>query len=299
MPWRTHATMALALMVFGGCVSQAKYDKALQETADARKALAETTGRATDAERQIADLKAKIVETEAKLQGGAQETSTLKLGLHEAEAHLDEQTAISQQLRAELARLGKNVDQLLSDKGTLAKSLDDAKKRLEELRRAQAAAEARAALFRDLALKFRQMADTGQLKVELRNGRIMIQLPNDVLFDSGHADLKPAGKTTLAKIADVLRGLADRQYQVAGHTDNVPIRNAPFPSNWSLSSARATAVVQLLVEKGVKPEALSAAGYAEFDPLAPNDTSEHKAKNRRIEISLVPKIDELPAIPGS
>jgi chemotaxis protein MotB len=98
-------------------------------------------------------------------------------------------------------------------------------------------------------------------------------------------------------VAEVLRGMRGRQFQVAGHTDNVPIRSSHYRSNWELSTARATAVVHLLIDKGVVPEALSGSGYAEFDPLGPNDSPERRAKNRRIEISLIPLFDELPAIP--
>jgi chemotaxis protein MotB len=91
--------------------------------------------------------------------------------------------------------------------------------------------------------------------------------------------------------------LTGRKFQVAGHTDNVPIDRAKFASNWELSTARAVAVVHFLVAHGVPAEALSAAGYGEFAPLVANDSAEHKAKNRRIEISLVPAMDELVNLP--
>jgi len=167
------------------------------------------------------------------------------------------------------------------------------------LRRAQAAAAAQTALLRDMAQKLKHMTDAGQLSVTLRDGRVILQLPNDVLFDSGKSDLKPQGKEALRKVAAVLQAMHDRQFQVAGHTDNVPIHSPRFPSNWELSAARAIGVVELLVEAGVPPQMLSAAGYAEFSPMAPNESSTDKAKNRRTEIMLMPHVDEIPVLPDA
>jgi chemotaxis protein MotB len=126
---------------------------------------------------------------------------------------------------------------------------------------------------------------------------MVIELANDILFDSGKTEVKPVGKQALAQVATVLMTLPNRHFQVAGDTDNVPIQTARFPSNWELSTERAVQVVRFLVAQGMKPEVLSAAGYGEFDPIAPNDTAAGRAKNRRTEISLQPNIDELVALP--
>ena len=103
--------------------------------------------------------------------------------------------------------------------------------------------------------------------------------------------------TTVKQVAAGLKTLPTRRFQVAGHTDNVPIQTARFSSNWELSTARAVQVARFLVAQGVKPEELSAAGYGEFDPIAPNAEPSGRARNRRIEITLQPNIDELVAIP--
>src|SRR5262249_35176364 len=142
----------------------------------------------------------------------------------------------------------------------------------------------------------KKMVDAGQLKVVMRGGRMLLELRNDVLFDSGRTDLKEEGKKTLAAVAGVLRTLPDRRFQVAGHTDNVKIQTARFPSNWELSTAPAVEVVKLLVDAGMDPRNVSAAGYGEFAPVESNDTPEGRAKNRRIEIALVPNLDELAAL---
>jgi chemotaxis protein MotB len=206
----------------------------------------------------------------------------------------DAQTALVAELKGRLEKLGQNVESLSSERGQLQAGLQDAEQRLEELRKQKAAAEARAATFRTLVEKLRSMIDSGQIKVTIRNGRMLLALPNDVLFDSGKTAVKPDGKTAIAKVAQVLSTIADRRFLVAGHTDNVPIKTARFPSNWELSTARAVEVVQLLIAGGMKPQVLGAAGYAEFDPTGSNDTPEGKAANRRIEIVLEPNLSDLP-----
>ncbi len=271
-------------------VSKSKYDAAI---ADAQQAHAQLT----NTEAELAKLRSDLDAAEAQMQARDQKVSELTTSDHNVQAQLDEETAINSKLRGELERLGKNVDQMLDEKGTLAKALDEAKARLEELRKAQAAAEARAALFQQFVQKFRAMVDAGQLKLATRNGRLVIQLPNDVLFDSGQTAIKPAGREPLLQVAKVLATVPGRTFQVAGHTDNVPIQNARFPSNWELSAARAVEVVKLLVAQGVAPGELSAAGYGEFDPVAGNDAPDGRAKNRRIEITLQPNLDELVAAP--
>jgi chemotaxis protein MotB len=120
-----------------------------------------------------------------------------------------------------------------------------------------------------------------------------------VLFDSGQTTVKPSGRQALTQVASILRSISDRHFQVAGDTDNVPISSAAFPSNWELSTRRAVEVVHFLIEQGMKPELLSAAGYGEFDPVASNDSPEGRKKNRRIEISLQPNIDELVSLPAT
>jgi chemotaxis protein MotB len=285
----TVGTLLIAMTIaVGGCVPKGKYDAAIK---DAQAAQADAAKRDADERARIAALEKGLADVEAALKKA-------EADLAERSKSLDEATAQNAELRNELQRLGKNVDKLHADSGTLSSALEQAKARLEELRKAQAAADARAALFRELALKFQKMIDAGQLKIVLRNGRMVIQMANDVLFDSGQTEIKPGGQQALAQIATVLGSLKGRKFQVAGHTDNVPIQTPKFGSNWELSTARAVEVVRFLVAHGVKPEGLSAAGYGEFDPLAPNDASS-RARNRRIEITLQPNIDELVAVPGA
>ena len=262
------------------CVSTGKYDAAIADATQAREDLANTEQASKAASVKL-----------------AQDVQTARDEVSSCQRALDDTTAVNQQLRAELLKSGKDADQLLAAQGALATSLEQAKARLDELRRAQAAAEVRAALFRELSLKLKRMIDAGDLQVILRSGRMVLVLPNDILFDSGRAEVKPRGREALSQIAAALSGIPGRRFQVAGHTDDQPIRFSGYTSNWQLSAARALEVVSLLVQGGMHAEALSAAGYAEFDPVAGNDTAEGKARNRRIEITLQPNIDELVAVP--
>lgn len=293
-------SLALAI-ASSACVSSGRYDQALQDAHDAR---AERDRIAKDGAQARVALSSKISQLEAGISALEQRAKERDAALVTAttrgddlQRRLDEATSVNESLKKELARLGKDADKLLQEKGALASSLSDARSRLEELRRAQAAAESRAQLFRDLALKLKKMVDAGDLSIVLRDGRMILQLPNDVLFDTGKVEIKPAGKTALEQVAAVMKTIGGRRFQVAGHTDTVPIATARFPSNWELSAGRALAVVHLLVDAGVDAKMLSAAGYGEFDPVASNDSADGKRKNRRTEIALVPNIDELVAIP--
>lgn len=293
MERRLAALLAVVLapsLFLAACVSKSRFDAAVEDANATHAKLANTQA-------ELAKMRADLAAAEAAQQARDEKLSELTTSDHNVQAQLDEETAIDSKLRGELERLGKNVDQVLQEKGTLAKALDDTKQRLEELRKAQAAAEARAALFQQFVQKFKTMIDAGQLKLATRNGRLVIQLPNDVLFDSGQTAIKPAGRDALLQVAKVLATVPGRTFQVAGDTDDVPIQNARFASNWELSTARAVEVVKLLVTQGIAPGVLSAAGYGQFDPVASNDSPDGRAKNRRIEITLQPNLDELVAAP--
>lgn len=164
---------------------------------------------------------------------------------------------------------------------------------LAELRKQKAAADARLKQFDELSLRFKKMIDAKKLEVTVRRGQIVLALETDVLFDPGKTEIKAEGKAALKEVADAMKTVQGRRFQVAGHTDPTPIKTKDFPSNWELSTARAVTVVKLLAGDGVRSSVLSAAGYAEFDPVANNATNPGRAKNRRIEIALLPTTEEL------
>jgi chemotaxis protein MotB len=178
--------------------------------------------------------------------------------------------------------------------------LSDAKDRLAaaeskvgELETERAEIGSRLAEFKDITEKFKSMIDAGTLQITFRRGRAIVNLPAGVLFDSGSAELSPEGTKTVAGVAKILRGVPKRRFIVAGHTDNVPAVKE-YKSNWALSTARAVNVLEAMVRAGLGSSNLAAAGYAEFDPVAPNGSDSGKQKNRRIEIALEPYLTAPP-----
>ncbi|HEX4421210.1 MAG TPA: OmpA family protein [Kofleriaceae bacterium] len=271
--------MILCLGLASACVSSGTYNKKVAELTKQRE----------------------DEEAAAKARDKAQADQITKLtGERDAlQKQIDDDTQLVATLKDRLEKLGQNVDNLVKERGRLTQSVADTTARLEELRKQKAAADARLATFRNLVSKLRSMIDAGQLKVVIRNGRMIIALPNDILFDSGKTEVKAAGKKALTGVAQVLSTVGDRDFLVAGHTDDLPIKTAAFPSNWELSTRRAVEVVHYLISQGMKPKVLAAAGYGEFDPSVPNDSPDHRAQNRRIEIVLQPNISDLPALDDS
>ncbi len=162
------------------------------------------------------------------------------------------------------------------------------------LRRRRVEAEKEAAQFKALAQRLKSMVDAGHLSVEMRDGRINLKLPDDVLFPSGSRRLKKQGRAALVEVAKVLKEVEEREFLIAGHTDSVPLRRGGrFKNSWELSTARAVSVVSLLIKEGVPPQRLAAAGFGEYDPIADNDSRESQAKNRRLEIILLPNIEQV------
>ncbi len=236
---------------------------------------------------------------QAELDKALQEQNSLKQDNAKLQAKVDD-------LNRRIAEVKKQMDQVkaygkdkANEAGQLAAGMENLQKRLDELEKQKKIAESRAAMFRSLVAKLRSMVDAGQIKVTVRNGRMLLVLPNDILFDSGKTDLKAEGKEAIATVAKVLATMpADRHFLVAGHTDNLPIHSKKFRSNWELSTGRAVEVVRLLIDNGMKPSQVGAAGYAEYDPVADNGTAEGQKLNRRIEIVVEPNLSELPSLDG-
>ncbi len=227
--------------------------------------------------------------------------SSLAAEVAKVEALRAAEAALRADLAAKLAELAAREGDwasekagLLADRSKLKASVTEMEGALAEAAARRASAEARVAEFRDLLLRFKKLIDAGQLKVRIVEGRMVVELATDVLFASGKADLSDEGKTAILAVGAVLATLGDRQFQVGGHTDNDAIKTDRFPSNWELASARAIVVVRTLITAGVQPGQVSAASFAETHPVADNGTAEGKRANRRIEISVVPDLAQLP-----
>jgi chemotaxis protein MotB len=144
----------------------------------------------------------------------------------------------------------------------------------------------------DLQKKLEKEIQDGQVKITEMKNRLTMTMVDKIIFPSGSAKISKEGGKVIDKVVSILKNIKDKRIQVEGHTDNVPIVSSlkkRFPTNWELSTARATEVVRYLHEKGgIDPLLLSATGYAAYQPVAPNDTVANKVKNRRIEIVLLP-----------
>ncbi|MFN0246590.1 MAG: OmpA family protein [Kofleriaceae bacterium] len=175
---------------------------------------------------------------------------------------------------------------------------------LATLRTQRAETEKRLAAMEDVQKQFAKMIDAGQLEVKARNGNLVISLPSEVLFASGSADVSEKGQIAIIEIGVTLKKLSDRRFLVLGHTDDQPLnpncggaRACPpgvLKDNWELSTARALNVTRTLVKAGMDAKNLIPAGSGEHDPLGKD-----RAKNRRIEIALLPALSELPPLPSS
>jgi chemotaxis protein MotB len=146
---------------------------------------------------------------------------------------------------------------------------------------------------KDLTERMKKFVKDKNLKkfveVNMDEERIKIVMQNPILFDVGKAELKPSALRVLDEVATLIK-YTTHDVVVEGHTDNVPISTPQYPSNWELSAARAFSVINYFIkEKNIAPTRLSACGYGEYRPVAPNDTPENRALNRRIEISILRK----------
>ena len=233
--------------------------------------------------RENADLQTRVSDLERQKKALEQQIADLK-------KERDELQRTVESMQSQMGKLG-------SDKADLLIRLSKMRATLEDLERAKAAADKRNKAFRDLLAKFKAMVDAGKLQVEVRNGLMVVKLSDNILFDPGKTALKKEGEDAIVQVTGILNGIEGRKFQVAGHTDNRPIgKSSKFASNWELSADRALVVLNLMIKSGMDAKRLSAAGYADVLPVATNDTDDGRKQNRRIEIVLVPNLEDLPSI---
>jgi chemotaxis protein MotB len=232
----------------------------------------------------------------------------------ERQAALDTARAQVDLLKNELEKMGVNMESLneqLQQTGTekeqLSKSVQDMQRALDEYKARAAQLERIKQRFELLRDKLKKLTELG-LKVEIRRNRMVIRLPGDVLFASGQDALRPEGKTVLDAVAEVIRKdpqLSARYFQIAGHTDDKPLAGGRFGDNWGLSVMRARQVLLYLIAPlsdpkdpkkrggGLNQTRLHPAGYGETDPIAKNDTDDGRQQNRRVELVLLPDVEEM------
>lgn len=242
--------------------------------------------------------------SKAEMAEKQREIDRLTADVAKAKALHEDDSRNFQAAQAEIAALSGQVRQLGATTAEQREALQTALQRAEQMQ----VLEQR---FRDLRARLEKLTQVG-VKFVVRNNRMVIQMPGDVLFDSGRDQLKDDGLDILGQVADVIRLDADlsaRNFQVAGHTDNAKYpADGPFKDNWGLSLARARQVLLFLIAPasapgakkrgggGLGPRQWSASGYGDQDPLAgtvETQTPDQMKKNRRVELVLQPNVDEM------
>ena len=212
-----------------------------------------------------------------------------------------EAAATSQKLAEASQKLTAATDEhgkVRNERDQLAKSLTVSKDELVALREAKEKAEERAKAIDDIHRQFAKLLGAGELKIAARRGNLVLSLPAEVLFPSGVAELSKEGEIKVLEVGFNLKQFPGRRFMVLGHTDNQPPqKNGPYADNWALSVARALTVARVLAQGGVNRKNLIVAGAGEHDELVPNTSAASMARNRRIEIVLLPALDELPPPP--
>jgi chemotaxis protein MotB len=276
--------VAVAAVALTGCVTKSKYEALENQATADRTALAkEVSGLQSDKQgldRQVSGLRDEVARREAQIAAQKNEAEALQRQIGE----------LSDRASASEKRVGEVSSQKEDEIRRLATEKDEEIRRLsalkdEEIRRLRGT-------YDNMVKSLESEIAKGEIKVKQIQDRLSVQMVEKILFDSGKTEIKPQGREILTKVATVLASVKDKQIRIEGYTDSQPITGSlqkQFPTNWELSTQRATTVVRFLQDKGnLDGKVLSAVGYGEFRPIAGNDTNEGRAENRRIEIVLTP-----------
>ncbi len=270
------------------CVSQSTHQQKLDENQHLQSVI---KGLEADYERLKTD-KNQLAERNdslnQRLLEAIERSKLLQEDLMRARADLDRVEKVlahrSAEAGAAMAEMRQNVDRLTEEGNVLHQQLE-----AERLAREARLAEVQGT-YDELVGNLEEEIQRGEVKISELKGKLTVNVVDNILFDSGKAALKSAGIKVLQQIGDILKSAVDKDIQVEGHTDNVPIRGTltqRYPTNWELSTARATTVLHFLQDKsGIPGERLSAVGYGEYRPIDSNGTAEGRAQNRRIQIVL-------------
>ncbi len=287
----------LILTLLAGCVSQGTFDQKANEATQLSKNLADAHSRITDLEGQKQQLETETSELNAKLIALLKKNSDLQQTLLSERANRNRQQQTfsnrEEQMQTQLEEMGQNNSQLLESIAKLQQENTALQGQVAAERKAR---EEKLASLQDtydqLVGALEEEIKRGELTITNLKGKLSVNLPNKILFDSGKTVVRTEGKKVLRSLGDIMNKFPDKALLVEGHTDNVQISSRlkeKYPTNWELSTARANSVVHVLQDEvGLPGERLIAAGYSEYRPVANNETTEGKAFNRRIQIQLVP-----------
>ncbi len=192
-------------------------------------------------------------------------------------------------------KIGELNNELVRTNNELKEKNEELTGKLREVEKYKEELEERKKYINDLeGIKSDLENTVGVLETKIEKGQLKVSFKGDILFESGRHQLRQEGKQLLESVFPILsKSTGQNDIFIAGHTDNVPVREDArdrYESNWNLSACRAIEVVNYLVEKGISPQSMTAAGYGEFNPIADNSTDEGKSKNRRVELFIIPRI---------
>ncbi|WP_297333978.1 OmpA family protein [Flavobacterium sp.] len=303
----------LALALTTSCVSSKVYKDLENKYADLKKENRELADQNTslEKERNQLDLKSKDLQAQldklkaerdklaADYAASQNSLNTLKTSYAALERNssdaLDSNMKKNRELLAQLEAKEKALAAEQERLNKLKSELQDRSQRVDELEGMIAAQDASLKRLKETLSKALNSFEGKGLTVEQKNGKVYVSMENKLLFDSGSWTVGKEGRRAVTEVAKVLAENPEIAVLIEGHTDNVPYNGGgQITDNWDLSTKRATAIVTIIKEnKGVDPKNLTAAGRGEFAPIAGNDTAEGRSKNRRIEIILTPKLDEI------
>ncbi len=267
----------------GGCVSMGKYDLKEKEAASSAKELQELQQKYADLSKENEGLKAQVKTLTDNVAGLTKDKEALAVDNKKLDNVLK---AKSDEMSRNIAELRQKSADLEKENARLKGEIDNLQKtKVEEVQKTSKT-------YEEMLEKMKSEISQGQVTISELKGKLTVNMVDAILFDSGKAEVKPAGLAVLQKVVDILKTVKDKMIRIEGHTDNVQITGAltrKYPTNWELSASRAINVTRYLQQEGIDPVSLSAVAYAEYRPVATNDTEEGKAKNRRIEIILVPR----------
>jgi len=282
--------LTLGLVALGSCTSKKDYlvkveegEKLSGELTALRSEYDTLEGQKTAIDKQVVILQEDNLKLEQILQA---RSDTLSKNIVDLRAHVADLKQENGLLKGENENLSQNV-KALEEKNVALHSDAEA---LERQRKAEV--EEMRGTYENLLENMKGEIAKGEITITQLRGKLKVNMLDEILFDSGKTTVKPQGLEVLQRVGSILVNVKDRAISIEGHTDNVPIGaelKKRYPTNWELSAVRATTVARYLQEKtGIDPGLLSAIGYGEYQPVALNESEEGRAKNRRIEIVLVP-----------
>lgn len=251
--------------------------------------------RASDLEGILEATEKDLKRTKGELESSKQQVTNLTDDLDRAKKEYDQLKLASGAKVAGLSTDLATKQAELDAKEELLKNREERLKMLEEIVRKQdELMNALSKRVKDALMGF----DADELSVEMRDGKVYVSMSDKLLFKSASASVEPKGVEALEKIAAVMIKNTDINMAIEGHTDSLAINTNRFKDNWDLSVARSVSVVRLLQNSGVDPQRITAAGKGEYTPIGDNTTKTGRAKNRRTEIVLTPKLNELMQLLG-